>query len=112
MNVAPLLYLSQERVERLLAYIKTWRQYALSQLPLTVERNNNLRILQHLQGMLINRVDLQVNLSLSPEEVHSLRVMVADVVSITEQEVQSRQKTLTLLGLAELQSALKSAPPG
>ena len=108
----PPLALAPEQTERLLAYLQRARRHVLTQVTPSTERNAQQRLLQTLQGRLIQECEqgqrgAVVYLSLSSEEGKVLHTMVADLLAATLREPESQQRSATLLDLSALKAALE-----
>jgi hypothetical protein len=112
MSTAPVLWLSKERAGHLQNYIYKWRQYALTTCSPSTERNTNQRVLQGLEGKIIQASDQlsapneHMRLFLEAHEVKSMKTMLADLLLFVAQEPQSEKRAAMLLDLAALKSAL------
>lgn len=105
MNIPPLV-LDHEQTTRLLGYIQEYRRYTLTQLP-SAERNTNQRMLQALQGRLIQESEREQQPSLSffftNEEARVLKTMIADLCVLkANQEPKTAQVYAALVDLTQL----------
>lgn len=109
MSIPPLM-LTQEQAARLLAYLQTYRRYALTQLAPSTERNATQRLLQTVQGRLIQereRPGMVSALWLVSEELTALRTMATDLLMVTRQEAGSERRNATLDDLVALKLTLE-----
>lgn len=86
------LTLTREQARRLQGYVQTYRRYALAALLPCTDRNALLRVLQGMQGRLLEAMDQPVTLvqlPLSQEEMTSLRVMSNELLRLYAQEPAS-----------------------
>jgi hypothetical protein len=110
MSTAPPFLLTREQATRLHGYIQTYRQYALTRLLPSTERNVLLRGLQALQGKLIEALDRPANplrLVLSRDEVGVLNTMVNGLLTLYGGQAESAERTATINDLAALKLSLK-----
>ena len=109
----PPLALAPEQAARLLTYLQTYRRHVLTQMAPSTERNAQQRLLQALQGRLIQvreqgQRGAVVYLSLSSEEVKILHIMMTDLLASTLREPESTQRSATVVDLTALKTALES----
>jgi hypothetical protein len=112
MSTAPPFILTREQAMRLQSYIQTSRQYALTSLLPSTERNTLLRGLQALQGKLIEALDQPISplqLVLSRDEVVVLNAMVNGLLTLYGGQPESANRTATINDLAALKISLKSS---
>ena len=112
MSAAPPFLLTREQATRLHDYIQTYRQYALTRLLPSTERNVLLRGLQALQGKLIEALDQPISplrLVLSRDEVGVLNTMVNGLLTLYGGQPESANRTATINDLAALKISLKSS---
>ncbi len=110
MSIAPPLLLSREQAMRLQTYIQTYRQYAFSSLLPSTERNNTLRILQVVQGKIIEAMDQSVTplqLVLAKEEGATLKTVTTELLILYARQPDSNERTATLGDLAGLKTSLR-----
>lgn len=114
MTVLPLaLHLTHEWANCLLAFIRVYRRYTLTQVP-SNERNTHQRVLQALQGRLIVESEREHVFSflLSREEVQALQEMVHDLTMWNAQKEPKTEQTYQLLvKLTRLKRALEHYLP-
>jgi len=112
MSAAPPFLLTREQATRLHDYIQTYRQYALTRLLPSTERNVLLRGLQALQGKLIEALDQPISplrLVLSRDEVGVLNTMVNGLLTLYGGQAESAERTATINDLAALKLSLKGS---
>src|SRR5579885_2567117 len=112
MSTSPPFILTREQAIRLQSYIQTSRQYALTSLLPSTERNTLLRGLQALQGKLIEALDQPISplqLVLSRDEVVVLNAMVNGLLTLYGGQPESANRTATINDLAALKISLKSS---
>jgi hypothetical protein len=110
MSTAPPLPLSHAQASRLQGYIQMYRHYAFASLAPSTGRNNTLRILQAVQGKLIEMMDQQtavLQLVLTAEEMATLKVITAELLVLYAKKPESIERIATLTDLAALKSSLK-----
>jgi hypothetical protein len=110
-STAPPFILTREQAMRLQSYIQTYRQYALTRLMPSTERNTLLRGLQTLQGKLICSLDQPISplqLVLSRDDVGVLKAMVNGLLALYGGQPDSADRTATINDLAALKISLKS----
>jgi hypothetical protein len=111
-STAPPFILTREQAVRLQGYIQTYRQYALTRLLPSTERNVLLRGLQALQGKLIEALDQPISplrLVLSRDEVGVLNTMVNGLLTLYGGQAESAERTATINDLAALKLSLKGS---
>lgn len=109
MRMAPPFLLTHEQAGRLHSYIQTYRRYAFASLQPSAERNMTLRVLQAVQGKLIEAMDqvtTQLALALTKEEIEVLKAIVTILVSLYSQQPASAERIATLGDLAALKACL------
>ncbi len=109
MSTAPPFPLRREQAKRLHIYIQTYRQYALTSLLPSPGRNTTLRVLQTMQGKLIDVLDQQTDvlpLVLSQEEMMTLKATVTELLTLCAKRPESVERTATLNDLAALKLSL------
>lgn len=105
------LTLTREQARRLQGYVQTSRRYALAALLPGTDRNALLRVLQGMQGRLLEAMDQPVplvQLPLSQEEMTSLRVMSNELLRLYAQEPASEQRSAILADVAAFKISLKN----
>jgi hypothetical protein len=112
----PSLFLDQQQVGRLLSYLQAYRRYALTHLVPSAERNSTQRVLQALQGRLIQEREQQpqqtLALALTTDERTALKTMVTSLCLLQAQEAPSASRDASLVDLTELKGVLERlAPP-
>lgn len=111
MSTAPPLTLTREQARRLHEYIQTYRRYAFASLMPSAERNTTLRILQAIQGKLIDVLDQRTALltcTLTMEEMTTVKTMTTELLLLYAKEPASDQRSALLADLAALKTSLKS----
>ena len=119
MSSAPISYaLTQEQALRLEGYVQSYRRHAYaSQLP-GRERNRALRLAQHVQGQLAERLaqgSVPLSLVLSDEERGILQSITGHLLALSARQRASAGQLATIQDLRELQSMLQrehAAIPG
>ena len=110
MSTAPPLLISRDQANRLQGYIQTYRHYAFASIAPSTARNNTLRILQAMQGKLIEVLDQQtavLQLVLTTEEMATLKTITAELLMLYAKKPESTERIATLADLAALKSSLK-----
>lgn len=110
MSTAPPFILTREQAVRLQGYVQTYRQYALTRLIPSTERNVLLRGLQALQGKLIEALDQQITplqLVLNRDDIVVLKTMVNGMLGLYGGQPESAERTATINDLAALKMSLK-----
>ncbi len=110
MSTAPPLSLTREQARRLQGYVQTYRRYAFASLMPGTERNTTLRILQALQGKLIDVMDQKTALftcTLTREEMTTLKTMTTELLLLYAKEPASDQRNAVLADLAALKARLR-----
>lgn len=113
MRVAPPFLLTRDQALRLQAYIQTYRHYALSSVLPSATRNTILRILQTIQGKVIEAIDhsttatARISLLFTREEVTVLKTTVTELLSLYAGQPESIERIMTLSDLASLKTSLK-----
>ncbi|HEU5376585.1 MAG TPA: hypothetical protein VFV38_14200 [Ktedonobacteraceae bacterium] len=110
MSTAPPLLLTREQASRLQAYLQTYRRYAFAALLPGADRNTTLRVLQTMQGKLIDVIDQKTapfRLVLTMEERTTLKAITAELLSLYAQESASEERNAILADLAALRASLK-----
>lgn len=102
MNTLP-LSLSPERAARLLDYIQMYRRHLLTQVFPSAGRNTNQRLLQALEGKLLNEHHIQQeassSLTLTREERDVLVTMVIDLRTLITNESERNATQIDLIWL-------------
>ena len=109
-NTAPSLTLTREQATRLQAYLQTYRCYAFAALLPSIDRNNILRLLQAMQGRLIDVIDQKTTLFrlvLTLEEMTALKTITAELLLLYAQGPINDQRSAILADLAALKVSLK-----
>ena len=110
MSAAPPFPLTLEQAARLQEYVQTYRRYALTALMPSTVRNNTIRILQMVQGKIIEVVDTKVAVSqivFTREEISTLRTVIGELLLIYVQLPESSGRNTALTDLAMLKNGLK-----
>jgi hypothetical protein len=108
-STAPPLSLTLEQASCWQAYLQTYRRYAFASLAPSPKRNNTLRILQGIQGKLILIVDqrtTQLSLTLTVEELTTLRTVTEELRLLYLQEKASAERDAALADLGVLRDML------
>jgi hypothetical protein len=111
MKTAPPFPLTREQASRLRGYLQTYRRYALASLLPSIERNTTLRILQTIQGKLIEIMDQQIvplHLVLTTEESSALKMSIIELLLLYSRQPLSAERNAALADLALLRASLKS----
>ena len=111
MSTAPPLTLTSEQASRLQVYLQTYRRHAFASLMPSVERNTTLRILQAMQGRLIDVMGHKtavLQFALTMEEITTLKTMTTDLLMLYAKQPESVERISTLTDLAALRAALRS----
>lgn len=109
-STAPPFLLTREQAHRLHTYIQTYRQYALAALLPSTGRNTALRLLQGMQGKLVEVLDQPVTplqLILSREEMTTLTTTITELLALYARQPKSQERDATLVDLAALKASLK-----
>lgn len=109
-STAPPFLLTHEQAHRLHGYIQTYRQYALTAFLPSAGRNTTLRILQTMQGKLIEVLDLgaaTLQLNLTREEMTALRAIITELLTLYARQPESNERNTVLIDLAALKHSLK-----
>jgi hypothetical protein len=110
MSTAPPLILTREQASRLQAYLQAYRSYALASLLPSTARNTTLRILQTMQGKLIDVIDQKIapsHLVFTVEEMTTLRTIITELLTLYAKEPVSDQRDAVLADLAALKARLR-----
>lgn len=110
MSAAPPPILTREQISRLQAYVQTYRCYALVSLVPSTTRNTTLRLLQGIQGKLIDVLDQKtalLQLLLTTEEITTLKSVTAELLTLFAQDPASSERDGTLVDLAGLKATLE-----
>lgn len=110
MSTAPPFIVTRDQAVRLHGYVQTYRQYALTKLLPSTERNVVLRGLQALQGKLISALDQQttpLRLVLDRKEGAILKATVNGLLTLYGGQPESAERTATINDLAALKISLK-----
>jgi hypothetical protein len=111
MSTAPPFLLTWDQAKRLCAYVQTYRQYALTSLMPSTGRNTTLRVLQVIQGKLIETLDQQattLQLVLTREEMATLKTAIFELLVLYARQSESQERIATLADLAALKASLKN----
>ncbi|HEU5383361.1 MAG TPA: hypothetical protein VFV38_48795 [Ktedonobacteraceae bacterium] len=111
MSTAPPLTLTREQASRLQAYLQTYRRYAFAAFLPGADRNTTLRVLQMMQGKLIDAIDQKIvpfRLILTTEEMITLKAITAELLLLYTQEPASEERNAILADLAALKASLKN----
>src|SRR5689334_6869624 len=102
---APTLSLDHEQTARLLGYLQDYRRYTLTQPP-SADRNAQQRLLQALQGKLIQESERGYQqrffFPISREEIRALKAMVMDLCLLKAKEPQTDHIQRCLIDLTGL----------
>ena len=112
MSTAPPLSLTREQASRLQAYLQTYRRYAFASLLPSAERNTTLRILQVMQGKLIDVLDQKtasLQLVLTLEELTTLQIVTEVLRLLYTLEPASTERDAILTDLEALKATLTSS---
>ena len=112
MSAAPLFPLTHDQALRLQSYIQNYRHYAFTSLLPSAERNTTLRVLQVLQGKLIEILDqaspsTPLSLLLTSEEMTTFKAAVTELLSLYTKQPESAARIAVLGDLAALKICLK-----
>lgn len=110
MSTAPPLRLTREEASRLQAYLQTYRRYAFASLFPSAERNTTLRMLQAMQGRLIeamNQRATQLQLVLTTGEMTTLKTITMELLVLYAKEPASAGRNRIIADLATLKASLK-----
>jgi hypothetical protein len=110
MSTAPPLQLTHDQASRLQTYLQTYRRYAFAFLAPGADRNNTLRILQTIQGKLIDVMDQRTALlvlALTGEEMATLKTSIAELYALYAKKTASAERNTTLIDLASLKGNLE-----
>lgn len=111
MGTAPPLLLTREQGRRLQAYLQTYRRYAFALLMPSTERNTTLRVLQGMQGKLVELIDQKTTplpFVLTGEELVLLKVIIVEVLKLVAQEPNGPERNAALVDLADLKGHLRN----
>jgi hypothetical protein len=109
MSTAPPFPITRQQAARLQAYIQTHRQYAFSSLLPSVARNTTLRVLQAIQGKVIEAMDQQtpiVHVLFSREERAVLQSVVSELLLYYAKQPERAERIAALNDLAALKQSL------
>lgn len=109
-STAPPLSLTRDQASRLQAYIQTYRRYAFASLAPSTGRNTTLRILQAMQGKLVEAMDQKtelLQLALTAEEMNTLKTVSSELLLLYAKQPESAERIATLGDLAALKNSLK-----
>jgi hypothetical protein len=112
MSTAPPLILTRDQASRLQVYLQTYRRYAFASLLPGTDRNTTLRILQTMQGKLIDVIDQKIapfHLVLTVEEMTTLRTITTELLTLYAKEPVSDQRDAILVDLAALKASIKGS---
>ena len=108
----PSLFLDKALTTRLLDYLQAYRRYTLTQLPPSAGRNTHQRVLQALQGRLIQESEQEqqhpVSFTLTGEEITALKEMVIVLRLLKTKEPASHQRDAILVDLTNLKGVLEN----
>jgi len=110
MSTAPPLSLTRDQASRLQGYIQTYRRYAFASLAPSTGRNTILRVLQAVQGKLIEAMDQKtelLQLVLTTEEMNTLKTVSSELLLLYANQPESAERIATLGDLAALKNSLK-----
>lgn len=110
-STAPPFFLNHAQAVRLQAYIHTYRQHAFTTMLPSIECNNMLRLVQAIQGKLIQLQTLRVDalrLVLSQEEKAALKAVIAELLHLYARQPESQERLAMLADLASLKSSLNA----
>lgn len=110
MSTAPPFLLTRDQATRLQTYVQTYRHYSLASLMPSTERNTTLRVLQAVQGKLIEAMDQQetpLQLLLAREEMATLKTTITELLSLYAKQPESAERIATLGDLAALKTSLR-----
>ena len=103
--------LTRDQATRLQTYVQTYRHYALTSLLPSTGRNTTLRVLQTVQGKLIEVMDYHttpLQLLLDKEEMAALKTVITELLSLYATRPESAERIATLSDLAALKGCLKN----
>lgn len=110
MSTAPPRLISRDQANRLQGYIQMYRHYAFAAIAPSTGRNNTLRVLQAVQGKLIEVMDQQttvLQLMLTVEEMATLKTITAELLTLYAKKPESTERIAALADLAALKSSLR-----
>ena len=110
MSTAPPLVITRDQANRLQGYVQAYRHYAFASLAPSTERNHTLRVLQAVQGKLIEATDQKtamLQLVLTTGEVATVKAVVTELLVLHAKQPGSAERIATLGDLAALKSSLK-----
>lgn len=110
-SAPPPFLLTREQAMRLRAYIQVYRQYTMTALFSSTERNATLRMLQTVRGKVFETMDqptTPLQLVLSGEEMATLKATVTELLALYARQPESKQRVATLADLAALKNSLKA----
>ena len=105
----PSFDLTQEQVQRLIAYIQVYRRFAWEWKAPTVQRNDLMRVLQGIQGTLMSGIaqpPAVVALPFTGEETTAIQQMAKELLAMYGLEPASEERNRTLADLATLRAYL------
>ncbi len=111
MSTAPLLLLTSAQATSLRMYLQIYRRHAFTALGPSTTRNTTLRVLQGIQGKLIDLLDQQVDLGqiiLTQEESTILKEAVTNLMLLYAQQPESTERNTALVDLVASKNQLKS----
>jgi Trp operon repressor len=111
MSTVPPFPMNREQATRLQSYIQTYRQYAFSAMMPSVERNTTLRILQVIQGKVIEAMDQKMpvlQVLLTREERVVLKSVASELLQLSARQPESEERLETLGDLAALKRSLNT----
>jgi hypothetical protein len=110
MSTAPPLSLTHEQASRLQAYLQTYRRYTFASLMPSTGRNITLRVLQAMQGKLIDVMGQKTALLqfvLTAEEMTTLKAIITELLLLYAKQPESVERGTTLADLAALKVSLR-----
>src|SRR5258707_488822 len=108
MSTAPPLVITRDQANRLQGYVQAYRHYAFASLAPSTERNHTLRVLQAVQGKLIEATDQKtamLQLVLTTGEVATVKAVVTELLVLHAKQPGSAERIATLGDLAALKSS-------
>lgn len=104
------LSLTREQASRLHTYLQAYRRHAFASLPVSLERNNTLRLLQGMQGKLIAVMDQRATpllLTVTTGEMTTLKTITTQLLLLHAREPASPERSAILADLAALKATLE-----
>lgn len=111
MSTAPPLLLTRDQASRLQAYLQTYRRTSFASLLPSIERNQTLRMLQGMQGKLIDMMDQKttsLQLVLTTEEMTTLKAIARELMIWYAAQPANPERNATLADLADLKGHLRN----